>query len=70
VKTVVCVKNPGPIAEVAIKKAAPKMTDENEDFFIYFSRKKKEIYRKGQDEQDKIIFFICLHPHLSACICG
>ena len=32
VKTVVCVKNPGPIAEVAIKKAAPVMTDEIEDF--------------------------------------
>ena len=33
-KNVVCVKNPGPIAEVAIRKAAPTMTDETEDFFI------------------------------------
>jgi hypothetical protein len=28
VKTVVWVKNPGPMAEVAIKKAAPKMADD------------------------------------------
>jgi hypothetical protein len=40
VKTVVCVKNPGPIAEVAIKKAAPRMTDDREDFFITISSPK------------------------------
>src|SRR5688572_28525639 len=30
VKTVVCVRNPGPTAEVAIRKAAPKMIEVND----------------------------------------
>ena len=33
VKTVVCVKNPGPMADVAIKNAAPVMADALETFF-------------------------------------
>ena len=33
VKTVVCVKNPGPMAEVAIRKAAPISTLAADSFF-------------------------------------
>jgi hypothetical protein len=34
VKTVVCVKNPGPTADVAIKNAAPISADETVFFVI------------------------------------
>ena len=35
VKTVVCVKNPGPTADVAIRKAAPNMTDDSDLGFAW-----------------------------------
>jgi hypothetical protein len=36
VKTVVCVRNPGPTADVAMRNAAPRMTDLNERSFAMF----------------------------------
>ncbi len=34
VKTVVCVRNPGPTADVAIRNAAPNITDPIPPFFV------------------------------------